>query len=244
MGVKPLRIDLNADLGEGGPQDEALLTLVTSANVACGGHAGDRQSMLATVKLAKAHHVKVGAHPSYPDRTNFGRLSIAIEAEPLFDSLLQQINALKAVCDELGVDLHHVKPHGALYNDAAQDPALGRILIRVIEAINPKLKLMILAGSPLVTQARRAGLEVIEEAFADRGYLADGRLAPRSRPGALIEDTHKVLEQVSSIVEEQKVTAVTGESVSCQATSLCLHGDTPQALEFARAIRASLEHQE
>ncbi|TVP13738.1 5-oxoprolinase subunit PxpA [Shewanella sp. KCT] len=242
MGVKPLRIDLNADLGEGGPQDEVLLALVTSANVACGGHAGDRQSMLTTVKRAKANHVKVGAHPSYPDRTNFGRLSIAIDTESLFDSLLQQISALKAVCDELGVELHHVKPHGALYNDAAQDPTLGDILIRVIETINPKLKLMILAGSPLVTQARRAGLEVIEEAFADRRYLADGQLAPRSQPGALIEETHKVLEQVSSIVEEQKVTAVTGESVICQATSLCLHGDTPQALEFARAIRASLAH--
>ncbi|MCG9712744.1 5-oxoprolinase subunit PxpA [Shewanella insulae] len=244
MGAKPLRIDLNADLGEGGPQDEALLALVTSANVACGGHAGDSQSMLATVKLAKAHHVKVGAHPSYPDKANFGRQTIKIDAESLFNSLIQQINAIKAVCDELGVDLHHVKPHGALYNDAAQDPALGRILIRVIEAINPKLKLMILAGSPLVMQARRAGIEVIEEAFADRGYCADGRLAPRSQPGALIEETHRVLEQVSSIVEEQKVTTVTGDSINCQATSLCLHGDTPQALEFARAIRASLEHQE
>ncbi|CAM4042658.1 MULTISPECIES: 5-oxoprolinase subunit PxpA [Shewanella] len=241
MEVKPLKIDLNADLGEGGTQDEALLALVTSANVACGGHAGDHQSMLATVKRAKAHHVKVGAHPSYPDRANFGRLSLDMDAEQLFDSLIQQINALGAVCNELGVKLHHVKPHGALYNDAAQDPVLGGILIRAIEAINPNLKLMILAGSPLVGQARRAGLEVIEEAFADRGYLADGTLASRAQPGALIKDTQGVLAQVESIVKQQRVKTLSGEVVSCRATSLCLHGDNPEALEFARAIRASLE---
>ncbi|ABV34623.1 LamB/YcsF family protein [Shewanella sediminis HAW-EB3] len=233
-------IDLNADLGEGSEFDAELLLLITSANIACGGHAGDPLSMRKTVIQALKSKVNVGAHPSFPDRENFGRVSIDISGKQLSDSIYQQIMALRAICDELGAKLFHVKPHGAFYNEVAKDKVLGRILIDVIKRIDPELKLMILAGSPLVKQARQHGLTVIEEAFADRTYLSDGSLAPRSEVGAVIHDPQQALQQVRQIVGNMPVTTLGGQPIIINATSICLHGDNQQALEFAKLISENL----
>lgn len=233
-------IDLNADLGEGGKFDSQLLSLISSANIACGGHAGDPQSMRKAVTQALKNSVNVGAHPSFPDRHNFGRTRVDISETQLSDSIYQQIMALRAICDELGAKLFHVKPHGAFYNEVAKNKVLGLILIDVIKRIDPELKLMILAGSPLVKLARQQGLTVIEEAFADRTYLNDGSLAPRSEDGAVIHDPQQALQQVRQIIRNMPVTTLDGQPIIINATSICLHGDNEQALEFARLISENL----
>jgi len=233
-------IDLNADLGEGGKFDSELLMLINSANIACGGHAGDPQSMRETVTQALKSKVKVGAHPSFPDRHHFGRKSIDISNKQLSDSIYQQIMALRAICDELGAKLFHVKPHGALYHEVANNEVLGLILIDVIKRIDPALKLMILAGSPLVKQARQHGLTVIEEAFADRTYLNDGSLAPRSGEGAVIHDPQLAWQQVRQIIENKPVTTLGDPPLIIKADTICLHGDNEQALAFAKLISEKL----
>ncbi|RTR27443.1 5-oxoprolinase subunit PxpA [Shewanella atlantica] len=233
-------IDLNADLGEGGKFDPQLLSLITSANIACGGHAGDPHSMRKAVTHALKNSVNVGAHPSFPDRKNFGRTRVDISEAQLSDSIYQQIMALRAICDELGAKLFHVKPHGAFYNEVAKNKVLGLILIDVIKLIDPELKLMILAGSPLVKLARQQGLTVIEEAFADRTYLNDGSLAPRSKDGSVIHDPQQALQQVRQIIRNMPVKTLDGKPIIINATSICLHGDNEQALEFARQISSLL----
>ncbi|AQS35267.1 putative lactam utilization protein B-like protein [Shewanella psychrophila] len=235
-------IDLNADLGEGGHHDEALLQLITSANIACGGHTGDRTSMETTVKLALASGVNIGAHPSFPDRENFGRQSIDITDQELLTSLNQQIGSLKAVCSSLGAKLFHVKPHGALYNQAAFSERLGLILINAIKRIDPSLKLMILAASPLVPLARQHGLTVIEEAFADRTYLADGSLAPRTMSGAVIEDDNQSIKQVEQVLANRPLSTLDGSMLQLKADSICLHGDNEHALRFAQKITEYLKN--
>jgi len=233
-------IDLNADLGEGGKFDSQLLSLITSVNIACGGHAGDTLSMRNAVTQALKNSINVGAHPSFPDRENFGRVSIEISEKQLSDSIYQQIMALRAICDELGAKLFHVKPHGAFYNEVAKDKVLGLVLIDVIKRIDPELKLMILAGSPLVKQARQHGLTVIEEAFADRAYLNDGSLAPRNWSGAVIHNPQQALQQVRELIGNMPVKTLNGEPIIINAASICLHGDNEQALEFARLISKKL----
>ncbi|QYJ86211.1 5-oxoprolinase subunit PxpA [Shewanella mesophila] len=233
-------IDLNADLGEGGVNDQALLQMITSANIACGGHAGDQTSMRQTVKLAKQYNVLIGAHPSYPDRANFGRQTMELSPNKLLDSLYGQITALKQICDTLEVKLHHVKPHGALYNQAADNSDLGQIIIDAIKRVDPNLKLMMLAGSSLVQQARAQGIEVIEEAFADRAYLASGALASRRLAGAVIETPQTAMKQVENIINGQPIATLDCGSVIIKATSICLHGDNEHALAFAKLISRHL----
>lgn len=240
LNPKAYPIDLNADLGEGGQHDNALLQLITSANIACGGHAGDPVSMETKVKLALASGVNIGAHPSFPDRENFGRQSMVISDQELSTSLCHQISSLKAICDSLGAKLFHVKPHGAFYNQAAFSEHLGLLLINVIKQVDPKLKLMILASSPLVELAKQHGLEVIEEAFADRAYLADGSLAPRQLKGAVIEDDAQALAQVDKIINQQPITTLDNGTTLLTADSICLHGDNEHALSFAKLISARL----
>lgn len=236
-------IDLNADLGEGGLHDEALLQIITSANIACGGHAGDQASMRQTVKLAKQCKVLIGAHPSYPDRINFGRQPVNLPLKALATSLQQQIGALKQICDDLGVKLHHVKPHGALYNQAADNSDLGQVIINVIKRVDPGLKLMVLAGCSLVYQARAQHIDVIEEAFADRAYLANGALASRCLAGAVIEAPQTVMQQVENIINSKPISTLDGKSVIIKAKSICLHGDNEHALSFARLISKTLSAQ-
>ncbi|NRD71904.1 5-oxoprolinase subunit PxpA [Shewanella sp. VB17] len=242
MNHKHYPIDLNADLGEGGQYDAALLKIITSANIACGGHTGDKQSMNTAVTAALKNGVKIGAHPSYPDPINFGRQPMDISSEQLRASLLQQINSLKGVCESLKAKMYHVKPHGAFYNNVANNEALGLILIDVIKQIDPKLKLMILAGSPLVLQAQLAGLDVIEEAFADRAYLHNGFLAPRDRQGAVIEDDDIALKQVRQLIQHQPIQTLDDTLLLIHADSICLHGDSKLALVFAQKIAFSFKY--
>lgn len=235
-----MHVDLNADLGEGAPDDAELLTLVTSANIACGGHAGDARLMQATVRAALARGVAVGAHPSYVDREHFGRREMQLAPDDVRAEVLCQVGALNALVRAEGGRLHHVKPHGALYNQAARDPVLADAIASAVRAIDPGLALYGLSGGELLRAAERAGLRAVAEVFADRGYQADGSLVPRQQPGALIEDVNDAVARTLRMVREGVVQAVSGETVPLQAETICLHGDGSQALAFARALHAAL----
>ena len=235
-----MQIDLNADLGEGCGNDEALLALISSANIACGWHAGDAATMVQTVKWALAHGVAIGAHPSYPDRDNFGRTEMQRDPEYVYADVLYQIGALAAIVRAQGGVLHHVKPHGALYNQAVRDPALARAIVRAVRDFDADLVFFGLAGSQMIDVARQAGLRVRQEVFADRGYNPDGTLVKRGTPGALHEDEEVALNQTLTMVREQRVRAIDGSWVPIQAETVCLHGDGAHALAFARRIRERL----
>ncbi|MBP0632020.1 MULTISPECIES: 5-oxoprolinase subunit PxpA [unclassified Cupriavidus] len=235
-----MEIDLNADLGEGCGNDEALLALISSANVACGWHAGDAATMVQTVKWALQHGVAIGAHPSYPDRENFGRTEMQRDPEDVYADMLYQIGALEAIVRAQGGELHHVKPHGALYNQAVRDPALARAIVRAVRDFDADLVFFGLAGSQMIDIAREAGLRVKQEVFADRGYNPDGTLVRRGTPGALHEDEEVALNQTLTMVREKRVRAIDGTWVPIQAETVCLHGDGAHALAFARRIRDRL----
>lgn len=236
-----MRIDLNADLGEGSESDRALLALVSSANIACGFHAGDATTMLQSVRWAKASGVAVGAHPSFPDRENFGRSAMQLPPETVYAQMLYQIGALKGMAESEGTRLVHVKPHGMLYNQAAADRTLADAIARAVYAIDPTLLLVGLAGSALIDAGAHYGLRTREEVFADRGYLSTGALVPRGQPGAMIDDAEQALAQTLAMVQQRQVKSVSGEWVSVNADTVCLHGDGPHALSFARALRAAFE---
>lgn len=235
-----MHIDLNADLGEGCGNDEALLALVSSANIACGWHAGDAETMRQCVRWAKAHGVAIGAHPSFPDRENFGRSTMHLPPDQITAGVLYQIGALAAIAKAEGATLAHVKPHGQLYNQAVREPELAAAICEAVRLFDPRLKFFGLAGSRMIEAARTAGLEPVEEVFADRGYQSDGSLVPRSQPGALIESEAQALAQTLSLVRDHRVTAVDGSTVAVHAQSVCLHGDGAHALAFARRIRERL----
>jgi len=235
-----MHVDLNADLGEGAPDDAELLALVSSANIACGWHAGDARLMLRTVAAALARGVAIGAHPSYPDRDNFGRSEMQLSPDDVRADLIYQIGALDALVKAQGGRLHHVKPHGALYNQAARDPVLADAIAAAVLDVDPSLALYGLAGSELLRAAERAGLRAVAEVFTDRGYRADGSLVPRSQPGAFIHDVDEAVARTLRMVAQGVVVAVSGETVPLQAQTICLHGDGPHALAFARAIHAAL----
>ncbi|SOY39694.1 5-oxoprolinase subunit PxpA [Cupriavidus taiwanensis] len=235
-----MQIDLNADLGEGCGNDEALLALISSANIACGWHAGDAATMVQTVKWALERGVAIGAHPSYPDRDNFGRTEMQRDPEHVYADVLYQIGALAAIVRAHGGVLHHVKPHGALYNQAVRDPALARAIVRAVRDFDADLVFFGLAGSQMIDVAKQAGLRVRQEVFADRGYNSDGTLVKRGTPGALHEDEEVALDQTLTMVREQRVRAIDGSWVPIQAETVCLHGDGAHALAFARRIRERL----
>ena len=235
-----MQIDLNADLGEGCGNDEALLALISSANIACGWHAGDAATMVQTVKWALEHGVAIGAHPSYPDRENFGRTEMQRDPEHVYADMLYQIGALEAIVRAQGGELHHVKPHGALYNQAVRDPVLARAIVRAVRDFDADLVFFGLAGSQMIDIAREAGLRVKQEVFADRGYNPDGTLVRRGTPGALHEDEEVALNQTLTMVREKRVRAIDGTWVPIQAETVCLHGDGAHALAFARRIRERL----
>lgn len=235
-----MHVDLNADLGEGAPDDAELLSLVTSANIACGWHAGDARLMQATVRAALARGVAIGAHPSFPDREHFGRREMQLAPDEVQADVAYQVGALDALVRAAGGRLHHVKPHGALYNQAARDPALAGAIAGAVRAVDPALAVYGLAGGELLKAAERAGLRAVAEVFADRGYQADGSLVPRSQPGALVHDTDEAVRRTVRMVREGVVQAVTGETVPLRAQTVCLHGDGPHALAFARAIHTAL----
>lgn len=238
-------VDLNCDCGEsfGAWQmgdDAALLPHVTSANIACGGHAGDPGVMRRTIRLARQHGVAVGAHPGYPDLQGFGRRSLPLSPAEVADSVLAQIGALHALTRAEGVPLVHVKPHGALYNDAAVTPALAEAIAAAVAAFDRGLILVGLAGSALIAAGEAAGLRVAREAFADRRYEADGTLRRRGLPGALIEDDQQALTQAIAIVAEGRALTLDGAAVPIAADTICLHGDTPGAAARAALLRRGL----
>ncbi|OSI35653.1 5-oxoprolinase subunit PxpA [Neisseria dumasiana] len=235
-----MHVDLNADLAEGCGNDHALMQRISSANIACALHAGNAAQMQKAIAWAKQYGVRIGAHPGYPDRENFGRTNMTLPEQELRAYLQYQLGALQALCDATGVQTAYVKPHGALYNQAAADAALAAIVADAVRRFNPELKLMALSGSLLLEAGQAAGLEVISEVFADRRYLPDGKLVPRTRPDAQVDSDEEAIAQVLQMVKEGTVTAVDGSTVKVRADSICLHGDGAHALEFADKITQAL----
>ena len=235
-----MRIDLNCDLGEGYPNDAELMALISSANIACGYHAGDTDTMCRTVELALQHGVAIGAHPGFDDKENFGRQEVLLSQQGYYDLVLEQFQALHKIVQSAGAALHHVKPHGALYNMAARDPELAHTLAQAVLDFNPSLILYGLSGSPSIAQAQALGLRTASEVFADRSYQSDGTLTPRSQAGALLDTQEKCLKQVLEMVMENRVTAVDGSRVPILAETICLHGDGGQAVAFAGVVRGFL----
>ena len=234
-------IDLNCDLGEGAGHDAALMPLITSANIACGGHAGDAASMRETMKLARENGVAIGAHPGFADRECFGRRELARTAAEARELIVTQLGALREVAQSLGTKVRHVKPHGALYNMAARDPHLADALASAVSDVDSGLVLFGLAGSELIRAGKAHRLRVANEAFADRTYQSDGTLTPREHPGAMIEDEATAITQVLQIVRSGTITAVNGEMVQVKADTVCLHSDSPNPVAFASRLRAALE---
>lgn len=238
-------IDINSDLGESfGPwamgDDFSMLSIVTSANIACGFHAGDPAGILSVLKEAKRRGVSVGAHIGYRDLVGFGRRNMDPSSEELIGDTIYQIGALQGLAKAAGTTVRYVKPHGALYNMIAQDARQAADVIQAIKAIDPSLVLMALSGAPIVEQARAAGLEVVCEAFADRAYNADSSLVSRRLTGAVMHDPNAVAERMLRMVIEGRVTANDGTDIRLEAQSICVHGDTPAAVNIARVLRDSL----
>ena len=232
---------MNADVGEGQPEsDEALLALVTSANVACGRHAGDVQTMRATVALAVNHGVAVGAHPGYDDREGFGRRRMQLSTADIKDLLLSQLDALDAIAQSEGTGIRHVKPHGALYNQAEADDTLAAAIVAAVRAFDPELRLVGRAGSAMARAATAVGHPFTPEAFADRRYRGDGSLLSRSEPGAVLTVPDDVARQVQSLITHGEVVASDGSRVPVAFETLCLHGDTPGSVLLATRIRQEL----
>ena len=235
-------IDLNADLGEGAGTDEGLLQYMTSANVACGVHAGDAETIRRTVALAQAQGVGIGAHPSFPDREDFGRRAMTMPPDEVAATVEAQIEVVARAARHAGARLQHVKPHGALYNQAATDHALAAAIGNAVRRVDASLIVMALAGSPMVTVLRDLGLRVAREAFVDRAYSSGGTLVPRNQRGALVTDPAAAARRAVRLVTEHTVTAEGGEAIPVDADTLCLHGDTPGAVVLARAVRGALDH--
>jgi len=236
-----LHVDLNADLGEGAGHDEELFELITSANIATGFHAGDADSMRAAISAAKTHGVAVGAHPSFFDRENFGRQELAVAADEVLEAVTYQLGVFRAIAEAVGVQPNHIKPHGALYNMAVRDAKLADAIARGTKSVDSSLILFAPGQSELARAGQVHGLQIAHEVFADRNYLANGSLVPRTRPDALLQDPDEAAARMLRILREGKVRSVDGTEVDLSAETICVHGDTPGAVQFARALRVALE---
>ena len=235
-----LSVDLNADLGEGAGHDEELLGLVSSANIACGRHAGSPEMMRASILAARERGVAVGAHPGFADRENFGRREVALSAEEIFSLVLDQVEEFQALAHSLGVRLQHVKPHGALYNMAARDEEMADAIVRAICRLNSGLILFAPGASALSRAAENLELRVAHEVFADRNYMPDGSLVPRARSDALLHDPEEAANRVFGMLRDNKVRAIDGSEVAVTVDTICVHGDTTGAVQFARQLRLAL----
>ncbi|SVA57358.1 uncharacterized protein METZ01_LOCUS110212, partial [marine metagenome] len=234
-------MDINCDMGEilrllKNNVYSDLMDHVTSINLACGGHAGDVSMMRELVRIAKRKNVRIGAHPSYPDRENFGRLELEMDPEELLRSICEQVRSLIRVAEEESVSITHIKPHGALYNQAAKDTHLARVIGNAVDRVAPDLDIMCLSGSLMVKILEDMGLKVVQEAFADRTYERDGGLRDRGSDRALITDPQKAADQARSIIEDKKIITFDGSEISLEAQTLCVHSDTPNAIAIAREV--------
>ena len=239
-------IDLNSDLGESYGawsmgDDAAMIDIVSSANVACGFHAGDPAGILRTLKVAAGRGVAIGAHVSYPDIVGFGRRDMDIAAADLLADVVYQIGALQGLAATVGAKVSYVKPHGALYNRIAVDPVQGMAVIDAIRSLDPSLALVGLANAPIIAQARAAGLRVVSEAYADRAYTKDGRLVSRREPGAVLHDAALIAERMVRLARHGTIEAIDGSVISIETQSICVHGDSPGAVAIAKEIRRRLE---
>ena len=242
------QIDLNCDLGESFGNykiglDEEVISYISSANIACGFHASDPLTMNHTVELAKKAGVCVGAHPGFPDLVGFGRRNMDVSPTEAKAMVQYQIGALDSFCRAQGIKMHHVKPHGALYNMAGKDLKLALAICEGIYEVNPELILLALSGSKMIEAAKSIGLKVAREAFADRAYEEDGSLVSRTKEGAMILDENESIKRVSRMIKENKVKAITGIDIPIKVDSICVHGDGIKALEFVRKIKSSLEEE-
>jgi UPF0271 protein len=241
------RIDLNADLGESYGafemgNDAELMQYVSSVNIACGFHAGDFSVMYRTVSLAKEKGVAIGAHPGFPDLQGFGRRTMQFSPEEIYAMVLYQIAALAGFTQAVGIQLHHIKPHGALYNKAAQDAEWAKAIAQAVRDFDESLILYGLSGSYLITEAEKIGLQTASEVFADRTYQADGYLTPRSQPNALIHSKEDALKQVLQMIRTGTVRSTNGQIIPIKAETVCLHGDNPMAVDFASYISEALKN--
>ena len=239
-------IDLNSDLGESYGawrmgEDETMLSIVSSANVACGFHAGDPAGIWKTVRAAAAKGVSIGAHVSYPDRVGFGRRDLDVTSGELIADVIYQIGALKGMAASAGVAVGYVKPHGALYNRIAHDPIQGQAVIDAIKAIDPSLVLMGLANAPILKLAQASGLKTVAEAFADRAYTPDGQLVSRREQGAVLHDTQLIARRMLQLARQGTLEAIDGSTITIEAQSICVHGDSPGAVAIAQEIRRAFE---
>lgn len=242
-------IDVNCDMGESfGPytigQDEAIFAYISSANIACGYHGGDHNVMRKTLEQAQRHGVAAGAHPGLPDLLGFGRRKMEVNPEDVFNMMVYQIGALQAFASISGISLQHVKPHGALFNMACIDDGLAQAIAEAVVQVDSGLVLFGLAGSKLIQAGRKAGLQVAEEVFADRTYQPDGSLTPRTDPNAQVEDPDEAAYRVIRMVKEGKAEAVDGSTFPIQADTVCVHGDSPQALVFVKKLTQAFEEQD
>jgi 5-oxoprolinase (ATP-hydrolysing) subunit A len=236
-----LVVDLNADLGEGAGHDDQLLELVTSANIACGFHAGDADTMRRSIESARDRNVAVGAHPSLFDRENFGRKELPVKPDEVFEAVVYQLGILQAIAEAAGVRPNHVKPHGALYNMAVRDESLASAIGRAIAGVDKNLILFAPQNTALSRAGKKNGLQIAHEVFADRNYNSDGTLVSRTQPAALLHDPVEAAPRVIRMLRENKVRSIDGVDVDVRAETICLHGDNPAAVDFARALRSRLE---
>ena len=236
-----LCIDINCDMGEGMLNDASLMSLISSANIACGYHAGNEDAIKRTIELALEHNVAIGAHPSYLDRANFGRLSQSISLVELAELISDQLNIFEKITNQMGCKIHHVKLHGALYNDCAKDALSSKIVAQTIQAIDPSIMLYGLSGSHSIKEAKAIGLRSVEEVFADRTYQANGQLTPRYLDHALITDPNESAQQVLSMVLDQEIKTHDGKMIAVNAETICIHGDHPEAIEIAKHLFTTLQ---
>jgi UPF0271 protein len=239
-------IDLNSDLGESFGawtmgMDAEVMAHISSSNIACGWHAGDAEVMVKTVRAAKAKGVAAGAHPGYPDLLGFGRRSMVCTADELYAYTLYQVGALKSICESEGLELQHVKPHGAMYNQAAKDPKLAEAIVRAVKNAGKGVILLGLANSAFEGACAKLGVPFASEAFADRGYMPDGSLVPRSQPGAFIHDPDEAAARMVRLVKEGAVETPDGQELKLKAHSICMHGDSPEAVKMAEVVRAAMK---
>lgn len=231
-----MQIDFNCDMGEGMQTDDAIIPYISSANIACGYHAGNADTMKHTIELCLKHNVMIGAHPSFLDPENFGRKEMDVSDEELYELIMQQLSILKKTAEDFGTTLYHIKPHGALYNMAGRDKRMAKTIASAVHDFDPGLILYGLSGSYLIKEANEIGLKTANEVFADRSYQDDGSLTPRSSDKALIKETDMAIQQALMMATENKVISINGKTIPVKADTICIHGDGPHAISFAKTI--------